>query len=80
MSQESLFTYTINVNKGGAPITDLELTIANVAFTGTGTVDVQEFACIGGSLPACTGGKLERLEVYDGANRTQLFDSVNLLG
>ena len=41
MSQESLFAYTINVNKGGAPTTDLELSVANVAFTGTGTVDGQ---------------------------------------
>jgi hypothetical protein len=77
LAQDSLFQFAVNVNPGGALITDLSLTIAGVGFAGTGEVVVDETACLGALLPTCTGGQIVTLRVFAGASGSQLVDQVN---
>jgi len=80
LSQDSLFQFNVNTNPGGSPITDLSLSIAGVGFQGTGTVVVDETACLGALLPTCTGGQIITLEVFDSASGSQLVDSASFSG
>src|SRR5690242_14496060 len=77
LAQDSLFQFSVNVLPGGAPITDLSLTIAGVGFGGTGEVVVDETACLGAMLPTCSGGQIVTLRVFAGASGTQLVDEVS---
>jgi len=63
-----------------SPITDLSLSIAGVGFSGTGSVNVDETACLGAVLPACTGGTVVTLSVFDNSTGSQLYDQVNFAG
>lgn len=65
------------------PITDLSLSIAGVGFTGTGSVNLDETACLGGVLPSCTGGTEVMLSVFcnsTACNQSSTFDEVNFAG
>lgn len=77
LAQDSLFQFVVNVGPGGAPITDLSLTIAGVGFGGTGEVVVDETACLGAMLPTCSGGQIVTLRVFAGASGSQLVDEVS---
>jgi hypothetical protein len=77
LAQDSLFQFAVSVDPGGAPITDLSLTIAGVGFAGTGEVVVDETACLGAMLPRCSGGQIVSLRVFAGASGTQLVDEVS---
>lgn len=77
LAQDSLFQFNASVNPGGAPITDLSLTIAGVGFAGTGEVIVDETACLGALLPTCSGGQIVTLRVFAGASGSQLVDEVS---
>lgn len=80
LAEDSLFQFVVNVNPGGALITDLSLTIAGVGFAGTGEVVVDETACLGALLPTCTGGQFVTLRVFAGASGSQLVDEVSFAG
>jgi hypothetical protein len=80
LSQDSLIEYTVNVNPGGALITDVSLGIGGVGFAGTGSVFVDETVCLGAMLPSCTGGQFEQLSVYDYSGGTKLFDELSFAG
>ena len=77
LSQDSLFQFTVTSD---TPITDLSLSIAGVGFTGTGSISVDETACLGAVLPACSGGTTVTLHVFDSSQGQQLFDEVNFAG
>src|SRR5215472_2198269 len=77
LEQDSLFQYAVTSTSG---ITDLSLSIAGVGFTGTGSISVDETACLGAMLPACTGGTTVQLHVFDSSQGEQLFDQVNFAG
>jgi hypothetical protein len=77
ISQDSLFQFAVT---SSSPITDLSLSIAGVGFTGTGSINVDETACLGAMLPACTGGTTVQLHVFDSSQGEQLFDQVNFAG
>lgn len=77
LEQDSLFEFQVNST---SPITDLTLTIGGASFIGTGEVVVAETACLGAILPACTGGQLITLTVFDDAAGQQLTDTVNFTG
>jgi PEP-CTERM motif len=77
LEQDSLFQFTVN---SSTPITDLTLAIGGAAFIGTGEVIVAETACLGALLPACTGGQLITLTVFDDSQGQQLVDTVNFAG
>jgi len=78
LSQDSLFQF--NVMSNNAPITDLSLSIAGVGFSGTGSINLDETACLGALLPACTGGTTVTLSVFANSSGQQLFDEVNFAG
>jgi len=80
LTQDSLFQFNVNVNDGGAPITGLSLTIAGVGTAGTGTVVVDETACLGALLPTCTGGQIITLRVFSSQSGTQLVDTASFAG
>ena len=80
LEEDSLIQYTVNVNQGGSPITDLSLSMGGVAWTGTGSVTVDETACLGAMLPACSGGQVIKLSVFDSSSGTKLFDSATFAG
>jgi len=66
-----------------SPITDLSLSIAGVGFTGTGSVNLDETACLGGILPSCSGGTEVMLSVFCNStecNQSSTFDQVNFAG
>ena len=77
LEQDSLFEFTVN---SASPITDLTLTIGGASFIGTGEIVVAETACLGALLPACSGGQLITLTVFDDAEGQQLTDTVNFTG
>jgi hypothetical protein len=77
MEQDSLFQFTVNST---TPITDLTLAIGGASFIGTGEVIVAETACLGALLPACTGGQLITLTVFDDSQGQQLVDTANFAG
>jgi hypothetical protein len=77
LTQDSLFQFAVT---SSSPITDLSLSIAGVGFTGTGSISVDETACLGAMLPACTGGTTVQLHVFDSSQGEQLFDQVNFAG
>jgi hypothetical protein len=77
LSQDSLFQFAVT---SGSPMTDLSLSIAGVGFQGTGSVNVDETACLGAMLPACTGGTVVSLSVFANSGGQQLFDQVNFAG
>ncbi len=80
LAQDSLFQFNVNVAPGGAPITDLSLSISGVGNIGTGTVVVDETACLGAVLPTCSGGQFVTLEVFSGPNGQLLSDTVSFAG
>lgn len=80
LAQDSLIEYTVNVNPGGALITDLSLSIGGVGFGGTGSIFVDEDVCIGARFPSCAGGQVEHLAVFSSADGTKLFDSISFAG
>ena len=80
LEEDSIIQYSVNVNQGGNPITDLSLSIAGVGWTGTGAVVVDETACLGAMLPACSGGTIETLSVYSSSSGSKLFDSLTFTG
>lgn len=80
LEQDSLIQYTVNVNQGGAPITDLSLSIGGASWTGTGSVLVNETACLGAMFPSCSGGQVITLSVFDSSVGSQLFDSASFKG
>ena len=77
LSQDSLFQFAVSSTN---PMTDLSLSIAGVGFTGTGSVNVDETACLGAMLPSCTGGTIVSLSVFANSQGQQLFDQVNFAG
>jgi hypothetical protein len=77
LEQDSLFQYAVTSTSG---ITDLSLSIAGAGFTGTGSINVDETACLGAMLPSCTGGTIVTLHVFDSSSGEQLFDEVNFSG
>ncbi len=56
LAQNSLLGYSVTVNQGGAPITDLTLAMVGFDAIGTGEITINETYCLGGILPLCTGG------------------------
>jgi hypothetical protein len=80
LTQDSLFQLNVNVAPGGAPITDLSLSISGVGVTGTGEVFVNEQACLGALLPQCSGGTIVTLQVFDTREGQQLVDSISFAG
>ncbi len=80
LEEDSLIQYQVDVNPGGNLITDLSLSIAGGGFSGTGAVFVDETACLGAVLPACTGGEIVTLSVYDSSAGSKLFDEVTFAG
>ncbi len=79
-SMDSLIQYTVNVNPGGRPITDVSLSIGGSGWNTTGGVFVDETVCLGAVFPACSGGTEEQLHVYDSAAGTKLFDEISFAG
>ena len=66
-----------------APMTDISLSIAGVGFSGTGSINLDETACLGAVLPACTGGTTVNLSVFCNStecNQSSEFDEVNFAG
>jgi PEP-CTERM motif len=56
LAQDSLIGYSVSVNQGGAPITDLTLAMVGFDAIGTGEITINETYCLGGILPLCNGG------------------------
>jgi PEP-CTERM motif len=80
-SQDSFIDYTVTVNPGGPPITDVSLSMGGVSFFGTGSARVDETVCLGAMFPACSGGTIKLLSVYDNsAQGIKLFDEVTFGG
>ncbi len=77
LSQDSSFFFTVN---SVTPMTDLSLSIGGVGFTGTGAISLDETACLGAVLPACTGGTIVTLSVGDSSAGQQLYNQVNFAG
>lgn len=77
LSQDSLFQFAVTSTN---PMTDLSLSIAGVGFTGTGSVNVDETACLGAMLPSCSGGTIVTLSVFANSGGQQLYDQVNFAG
>ena len=80
LSMDSLFQFTVNVNPGGAKITDLSLSIGGVGFMGTGQVVVDETVCLGATFPSCTGGTVDYLRVARDSNENIIYDQINFAG
>ena len=80
LAQDSLIGYTVMVNQGGSPITDLTLSIGGFGAIGTGEVTVDETYCLGAVLPTCTGGTEGTLKVYWTANGGTTSQTVNFAG
>lgn len=77
LSQDSLFQFAVSSTN---PMTDLSLSIAGVGFQGTGSINVDETACLGAMLPSCSGGTIVTLSVFANSGGQQLFDQVNFAG
>jgi hypothetical protein len=80
LSQASTFEWTVN---SVSPMTDLSLSIAGVGFSGTGSVNVDEAACLGGLLPTCSGGTIVDLSVFCNStecNQSSTYDQMNFAG
>jgi hypothetical protein len=77
LSMDSTFEWTATST---SPITDLSLSIAGVGFSGTGSINLDETACLGAILPSCSGGTIVTLSVFDNSSGSQLFDQVNFAG
>ena len=71
LEQDSLIQYSVNVNQGGQLINGLSLSIGGVAWTGTGSIMVDETACLGAMFPSCSGGQVIKLSVFDSSSGTQ---------
>ncbi|MGA3055039.1 MAG: PEP-CTERM sorting domain-containing protein [Candidatus Korobacteraceae bacterium] len=78
LSQDSLFQFT--VNSSSPNITDVSLSIGGVGFSGTGSVTVDETVCLGATFPACTGGTVRTLEVFDSSSGIQTYDEISFAG
>jgi hypothetical protein len=78
LSQDSLFQFT--VNSSSANITDVSLSIGGAGFSGTGSVTVDETVCLGATFPACSGGTVKTLEVFDSIDGVKTFDEVSFAG
>jgi hypothetical protein len=78
LSQDSLFQFT--VNSSSANITDVSLSIGGAGFSGTGSVTVDETVCLGATFPACSGGTVKTLEVFDSIDGTKTFDEISFAG
>lgn len=79
LTQDSLFQFVVTGDPNNL-ITDLSLSIAGVGFMGTGSISVDETACLGAMLPSCSGGTVVSLHVFDSSAGQQLFDQVNFAG
>ena len=79
-SMDSLIQFSVNVNKGGNPITDVSLSIGGAGFQGTGSVTVDETICLGAMFPSCSGGTVKTLEVFDNSTGSLFFDEVTFSG
>jgi PEP-CTERM motif len=80
LQEDSGIQYGVSVNPGGSPITDVSLSIGGVAWTGTGDVTVDETVCLGAMLPACSGGQVKTLSVFDSSSGSKLFESITFPG
>lgn len=80
LSMDSTIEFNVNsVN----PMTDISISIAGVGFTGTGSITLDETACLGGVLPTCSGGTEVNLSVFCSSiecNQASTFDQVNFAG
>jgi PEP-CTERM motif len=80
-TQDSSFDYTVTVNPGGAPITDLTLLMLGSAFTGTGSASIAETACLGDTLAdGCLHGTIVNLSTFDDASLVKLSDHLTFPG
>jgi hypothetical protein len=77
LSQDSTFEFTVNST---TPMTDMSLSIAGVGFTGTGQINLDETACLGAMLPACSGGTIVNLSVFDSSSGQLLYDQIDFAG
>jgi len=80
LEQDSLLGFGVQVNPGGGLINDLSLSISGYGFSGTGSIAVDETACLGAMLPTCTGGQIITLRVFDSSSGSQQSDTVNFAG
>lgn len=80
IQEDSAIQYSVHVNPGGLPITDVSLSIGGIAWTGTGAVVVDETVCLGAMLPSCSGGEEATLSVFDSSGGVKLFDSMTFSG
>ena len=78
--RDSFFEFQVNVNPGGAPITDVSLSIGGFGNRGTGSITVDETVCLGATFPACSGGTTERLQVYSNSGGFKAFDEITFAG
>jgi hypothetical protein len=80
-TQDSFIDYTVTVNRGGLPIIDVSLSMGGASFFGTGGARVDETVCLGATFPACTGGTVKQLSVYDNSQQgVKLFDEITFGG
>jgi hypothetical protein len=75
---DSLLQFT--VTSPVSNIFEMSLSMGGVGFSGTGFIGVDETACLGAMLPACTGGTMVTLRVFDSSSGSQLYDSINFTG
>lgn len=68
------------VNSSGALITDVSLSIGGFGQTGTGSTTVDETVCLGATFPACSGGTVRTLEVYDNSSGFLSYDEISFAG
>ena len=80
LMQDSLIGYTVNVNQGGALITDLTLAMVGYGAFGTGEVTIDETYCLGAMLPTCSGGTEGTLRVYWTSSGGVTSETVNFAG
>ncbi len=80
LGRDSFFEFQVNVNPGGNLITDVSLSIGGFGQTGTGSITVDETVCLGATFPACSGGTVRTLEVYDNSSGFLSYDEISFAG
>jgi hypothetical protein len=80
LGQDSLIGYTVTVNDGGAPITDLTLAMVGFDAIGTGEISINETYCLGGILPTCSGGTEGTLSLLWTSSGGESSKSVSFTG
>jgi PEP-CTERM motif len=78
--EDSLIGYTVTVNSGGAPITDLTLAMVGFDAIGTGEITIDETYCLGGILPVCSGGTEGTLSLNYTSKGGATSQTVNFAG